>query len=123
MLRESLTGQLDDVPKSLIFVMKASPICSSARPASEIQSAGCADLPTSPLYESAAFSRTSADSWNLVHHTKTRRLVDTKDAQVQHAPRFTNRRAEDAAGVAALIGIPVHLSGKQGHDYNFEIEN
>src|SRR5258708_40355074 len=107
MLRESLTGQLDDVPKSLIFVMKASPICSSVRPASEIQSAGCADLPNSPLYESAAFSRTSADSWSLVHHTKTRRLVGHEGCpSPTRSPRFTNRRAEDAAGVAALIGIP-----------------
>jgi hypothetical protein len=32
------------------------------------------------------------------------------------------RRAEDAADVAALAGIPIHHSGKEGHDDDFEIE-
>jgi len=31
-------------------------------------------------------------------------------------------RVEDAADGVALISIPIHLSGKQGHDYDFQIE-
>jgi hypothetical protein len=49
---------------------------------------------------------------------------DTIDAQVQYAPAsLTGRPVEDAAGKFKLIGIPVNLSGKDGHDQDFEIEN
>jgi hypothetical protein len=29
---------------------------------------------------------------------------------------------EDAADGVALVSIPIHLSGKQGHEYDFHIE-
>src|SRR5262245_11400508 len=32
------------------------------------------------------------------------------------------RRAEDAADVTSSIGIPVYFSGKECHDYDFEIK-
>jgi hypothetical protein len=30
--------------------------------------------------------------------------------------------AEDAAAGVALISVPIHFSGNEGHDYDFEIE-
>jgi hypothetical protein len=33
-----------------------------------------------------------------------------------------SRLLEDAADGVALISIPIHLSGKQGHDHDFQIE-
>ena len=35
---------------------------------------------------------------------------------------LTGRSLDVAGNRAALISIPIHLSGKEGHDYDFEIE-
>jgi hypothetical protein len=48
---------------------------------------------------------------------------DTIDAQVQCAPALpTGRPLEVSGDRVALISIPIHLSGKEGHDDDFEIE-
>lgn len=55
----------------------------------------------------------------------TRRLVGHDGCPSPICPaihQIIGRRAEDAADGAALIRIPIRLSGKEGEDYDFEIE-
>jgi hypothetical protein len=48
--------------------------------------------------------------------------LDVRSANRIASARMQCARVEDAADGVALISIPIHLSGKQGHDYDFQIE-